>query len=34
VIAGAALSLLVYTLAISIVARREVEPGGFGDPRW
>lgn len=31
-IGGPALTLLLYTLAISAVARREVEPGGFGGP--
>ena len=32
-IVGPAVSVGVYTLAISIVARREVEPGGFGGPK-
>jgi len=32
-IAGPAGYLLLYTMAISIVARREVEPGGFGGPK-
>ena len=32
-IGGPAATLLLYTLAISTVARREVEPGGFGGPK-
>lgn len=30
---GPAITLILYTLVISIVARREVEPGGFGGPK-